>query len=172
MATKITPLPYQREGVKLIEKFNGRVLLADEMGLGKTLQTLWVLERNKDWLPALVVCPASVKYNWEHEALNHTRFRASICEGQKPPQFNDMGFSTQSPLTIINYDILIYWVDYLKKLNFKTIVFDESQMLANPRTKRTKASKKLAKKFKQVIDLRGKPLTNIHSELWPILTIL
>ena len=38
---------YQKDGVKQIEKFDGRVLLADEMGLGKTIQALYYHKRNK-----------------------------------------------------------------------------------------------------------------------------
>lgn len=166
------PFPYQKEGVRMIEGFNGRALLADSYGLGKTLQILWTLRRNPSWLPALVVCPASVKYQWEFEANRHISMRASVCEGQKPPRFNRQNFSFQSPLTIINYDILTYWIPYLKKLNFKTIVFDESQAISNSKTLRTKASKTIAKGIPHVIALSGTPLLNRPSELFPILNIL
>ena len=169
---RIIPFPYQKEGVRMIEKFNGRILLADSMGLGKTLQSLWSLKRNAEWLPALIVTPASVKYQWEYESNHHTGMRASICEGQKPPRFNRQNFSLQSPLTIINYDILTYWISYLKKLNFKTIIFDESQMLGNPKTKRTKAAKSIAKNIPHIMCLSGTPFENNLEQLFSTLNIL
>jgi tetratricopeptide (TPR) repeat protein len=47
-------------------------ILADDMGLGKTVQALawieWLRERDPDGGPTLVVCPASVVYNWQREA--------------------------------------------------------------------------------------------------------
>jgi hypothetical protein len=58
-------LPYQRAGVEHIA-VSGSSLVADDMGLGKTIQGavgLWVL----DAFPAYVVCPKSVKPNWERE---------------------------------------------------------------------------------------------------------
>lgn len=167
-----TPLPYQEEGISLIGKFNGRVLLADEMGLGKTLQTLWSLQRNPHMLPALIVCPASVKYNWQREAETHCGMMASICEGQTPPTWNRMGLVHVPQLMIINYDILPYWVDYLKKLKFQTIVPDECQYLQSRTSGRTKAFKKIARGVPHVIAISGTPLTNRPAELFPVLSTL
>jgi len=169
---QIKLFPFQEETILEIEDFRGRALIALEMGLGKTLISLKWLKKHPQYLPALIVCPANVKFNWRHEAYNYVRLQSSVCEGQKPPTFNQHDFSTQSPLTIINYDILTYWIDYLKKLDLKTIVFDESQYLQNPQSKRTKAAKSLSGKFKQVLALSGTPLTNKPSELWPTLNIL
>lgn len=166
------PLPYQKQGVRRIEKFGGRVLLADEMGLGKTLQTLWALKRNPDWLPALIVCPASVKYQWEHEALRHVGMRAAVCEGKKPPRSAHSEFNIRPPLTIINYDILHHWTHYLSELDLRTVVFDECQYLQNSGTKRTQASQEVAWSVPHVLALSGTPLTNRPSDLWPTLNIL
>ncbi len=44
----------------------GDALLSDEMGLGKTIQVLTALKRTGQ-LPALVICPNSVKDNWAKE---------------------------------------------------------------------------------------------------------
>lgn len=168
----VTPLPYQEEGIRLIEQFNGRVLIGDQMGLGKTLQTLWTLQRNPSWLPALIVCPASVKYNWEFEAAHHCGMRAAICEGSTPPTFNRHDLSGMPALTIINYDILKDWEPYLKKLKFKSIVLDESQYLQSRSSLRTKAAKRVAKDCERVFALSGTPLTNKPADLFPTLNIL
>ena len=76
---------YQKQGVKALEAFDGRVLLADEMGLGKTIQALWYYKRNKT-SPVVIICPASLKYNWAREAAVHIGQRAEILEGTKPPK--------------------------------------------------------------------------------------
>lgn len=44
-------------------------LLGDEMGTGKTIQVLKYLSNLQDSLPALVICPNSVKTTWEREAV-------------------------------------------------------------------------------------------------------
>lgn len=170
--SKLELFPYQKEGVIKIEHFNGRVLLADDQGLGKTIQALDALKRNPDWLPVLIVCPVSVKYQWRSEALKHFKLQSSICEGRKPPKHYQQKFHTQSPLMIINYEILTYWVKYLKKLNFKTIIYDESQNLRNPKTLKTKAAKSISVNANQIMCLSGTPLVNKTSELWPTLNIL
>ncbi len=56
---------YQLRGVSWLQFLSQAglgALLADDMGLGKTLQALCALQA-----PALVVCPASVLFNWNDE---------------------------------------------------------------------------------------------------------
>src|SRR6202021_762723 len=62
-------LPYQREGV-LHLAFGERALLADEMGLGKPIQGIAacvLLTQLKQIERVLVVCPASLKTEWEEQ---------------------------------------------------------------------------------------------------------
>jgi SNF2 family DNA or RNA helicase len=73
-------LPYQREGV-LHLAFGERGLLADEMGLGKTIQAIAACEllaRGKDIRRVLVICPASLKAEWEEQIA---RFTPARCSG-------------------------------------------------------------------------------------------
>jgi SNF2 family DNA or RNA helicase len=62
--------PHQRAGVAFLSVAK-RALLADEPGLGKTAQAIRALKRMKeqgeDVFPALVVCPSTLKSNWERE---------------------------------------------------------------------------------------------------------
>src|SRR6185295_5155733 len=58
--------PFQRAGVDYVLRAR-RTFLADEQGLGKTVEALAALEAD-DAYPAIVVCPASLKLNWEREA--------------------------------------------------------------------------------------------------------
>lgn len=169
----IKPMPHQKEGVLRIEKCGGRTLLADEMGLGKTTSVLGCLKRNPSWLPAVVVCPANVKYNWEHEAQLHFGIRASVCEGEKPPEFNRKGgFEIHSQLTIVNYDILENWESYLIECGFSFLALDECQMLANRAAKRTRSAARLAAHATQVVGMSGTPIMNRPIEIWPVLHMI
>ncbi|MBU1067228.1 DEAD/DEAH box helicase [Patescibacteria group bacterium] len=165
---------YQKEGVLDVEDFldaGGGALLADDMGLGKTLQALWLLCRQRlgGMFPALVVCPASVKYMWEHEALEHVRLRAQVLEGRTPPA-GRLGLIPK--LMIINPDILMSWLPYLCRINLQTLVLDECQYFTNPRAKRTKAAIDLARRVPYRVALSGTPLTNRPAELFPTLHML
>lgn len=161
---------YQKQGVLRIErKFNGRVLLADDMGLGKTIQSLTVLRRNKDkMLPAVVICPAPLKWNWADEAAKHIGMASEVLEGMKPPRTN----WRQSNLLIINYEILKAWLPYLKQMNPQLIIMDEVHRIKNRNSKCTKHCRQLCKGVPHVFALSGTPLTNEPSELYTTLNIL
>ena len=116
----MNPFDFQLEGVRQIERFGGRVLLADAMGLGKTLQALLWLKSRPDALPAVVVCPAGVKYYWQHEAAVGVGIAAVVLEGRRPSRNG-----TDRKIVIINYDILTDWVDRLRAAKPRTIIIDE-----------------------------------------------
>jgi len=147
----------------------GGTLLADDMGLGKTLQTLWLMQRHTvaQMFPALVVSP--VKYVWEHEAKTHVNLRAQVLESQTPPKDH---FEFTQKLMVINPDILMYWLPYLKKIGLQTLVLDECQFFTNLTTKRTRATIELARMVPFRMALSGTPLTNRPAELWPTLHML
>lgn len=144
------------------------------MGLGKTITSLAAIKENENLcLPALIVCPASVKYTWETEAQFHFGFPSSVCEGRKPPRAPRQGFTRSAPLTIINYDILHYWKDYLKKIGFETVIADEIQKLKNFSAKRTKAFYEVMQTgVPNAMFLSGTPIDQRVVEFWPALTML
>ena len=167
---KLIPFDYQKEVVRDIEDFEGRSLVSCEMGLGKTLCALLTLKRQKiESFPAVVVCPASVKYAWEHEAIR-VGIRPTVLEGTKPEKASRK--SNAPRLTILNYDILKHWLPTLIKQGTKTVIFDESQYLANRGSQRTKAAMKLGRSCRHVIALSGTPLVNRPAELWPTLHMI
>lgn len=161
--------PYQKEGVQLIEKFNGRVLLADEMGTGKSLQVLTYLKRHPELRPAIIVCPACLKWVWEVQASQHCNLQTVILSGRKRPRESLL---KQSSIMIINYDILKAWQEYLVELEPRIIVADECQAAKSRQAARTKALKALCKDVDKAIMISGTPLTNRHAELFSILNIL
>ena len=78
-------LPYQRDGM-LHLAFGERALLADEMGLGKTVQAIAaceLLRRRRGIARVLVVCPASLKAEWQEQIARFTELSARIVEGAR-----------------------------------------------------------------------------------------
>jgi len=159
---------YQKQAVKRIHQLNGRVLLADEMGLGKTLEGLQWLHESKNF-PAIVICPATLKWLWKSEALNHLGIHSSILHGTKPPKSQ---LTKTRRLTILNYDILQYWEGYIKSIKPKTLIIDECHFTKTRGALRSRITKRLSRSIPYIIAMSGTPLTNRPSELWNILNII
>ena len=97
--------PYQKEGVEKALNMTTNILLADEMGLGKTPQACVYLKYKEKSLPALVICPASLKQNWQNELKKWAGIDSYIIEG-KQSQYYSKEFLDKYPVFIVNYDIL------------------------------------------------------------------
>lgn len=161
---------YQEEDVQDISSMNGRVLLANEMGLGKSLTALtWMYTNNK--LPAIVVCPASLKWNWAKEIEIHFKGDYEVLEGRSNRMTKARIFNPKT-VWIINYDILQNWVEFLSSLKPQVIIFDEVHYLKSPKSKRTKNGKALGRSIPHCLALSGTPLTNRPAELFSILNII
>jgi SWI/SNF-related matrix-associated actin-dependent regulator 1 of chromatin subfamily A len=170
MITKL--YPYQADDVETIESFGGILLDASEMGTGKTLK---VLKWYHDYLhpngPAVVVCPATLKWNWAAEAAHHLNLRAEILEKTTPPRSNGV-YASKRGRWIINYDILYAWVDWLRALGPRLVVGDEVQYISNPNSRRGKAFRALARGVPHRLGLSGTPLTHRPAEIFHIAHIL
>lgn len=169
-------MPFQRAGVSYAIK-NQSVIIGDEMGLGKTVQALATI-REQDAFPAVVVVPAVVKLNWERETRKWLPgWNVVVLSGRNAPDIDTWGPETDPALLnaavyIINYDILSYWLKFLKDIGPSAVVFDESHYLKNNKAARTKAAKKLAQGVKLRLMLTGTPILNRPSELISQLDIL
>jgi len=151
-------LPFQRAGVAyaLAKK---RTFIADEMGLGKTVQALATIQAAQAY-PALVVCPASLKLNWEREARKWLPGKSiSLLNGKNRAE----DFAAQ--IVIINYDNLKKNLEMLEKCGFQAIVADESHYAKNYEAQRTEALKKLCAGREYRLFLTGTPLLNRPQEL-------
>jgi len=127
---------------------------------GKTVQALKYLQRHPELRPALIVCPASLKLNWEKEIKNWIDEECTLLKGRKPiVQFNPN-------ILVMNYDILDGWRDYLLDLDIKIIIADELHFCKNPKAKRTKALQCISKKVEQFIGLSGTPIVNKPMEFF------
>lgn len=163
------PYPFQLEDVEAMDRFGGRCLLASEPGLGKTLTALTWLAENRSALPAVVVCPASLKWHWSRQALLHVGMDSLVLEGRKVPR--GMKLSPGVKLIIINYDVLGPWVKWLRKLKPMTVIADEAHYLAN-KSKRTRWTRSLCEDVPHVILITGTPLLSRPAQLWNPLNIV
>ena len=163
---KRTLLSFQEFGVRFLRAKGGRAIVADDMGLGKTTEVLAWLDTEDDAWPSLVVCPSSVKYNWNRETRNvlGKAPKVRILEGQKPN-----GTLSDYDIVIVNYDILKFWKKLILKNKFRTIILDEGHMLKNLSSQRTKASLAIADKCPYVLWCSGTPIEQNNMELWTCL---
>jgi len=156
-----TLFPFQKAGV-VYALSRKRTFLADQMGLGKTVEALATIQAAGAF-PTLVVCPASLKLNWERETLKWLPGKTvQILSGSKPNGEKVRG----EDVTIINYDILQGWVSALTKWGFKAFVADESHKVKNGKTLRSKAAANILKTCDPefILFLTGTPFLNRPSE--------
>jgi SWI/SNF-related matrix-associated actin-dependent regulator 1 of chromatin subfamily A len=157
--------PFQKEGVTFIEKKNGRALIADEMGLGKTVQAVSWFKKHNDFRPVLIICPASMKINWQREIQRWCGISAQIISGTVPDEI-------KSEIVIINYDIVYHWFEKLHNERFCVLIIDEAHYIKNNHAKRTKVIKRLCKNIPKIIGLSGTPIENKPVEIYNIVNIL
>lgn len=158
--------PFQYVGVRFAQLANGRCLIGDDMGVGKTIQAIAHIALNEDIGPALVVCPASVKFNWQKE-LNTwlPYYNVHVVEGRK-------GDLPAADVYICNYDLMSYREDQLHDICPQIVVLDESHYVKNNKAKRTQATLEVAKNSESVIALSGTAITNRPNEFFTTLNML
>ena len=174
--------PFQREGVGFLTH-NRRALLADDMGLGKTLQSIAgaVYLKNRNAVKrTLIVCPASLKYQWQAEIKRFTSERCEIIGGDKKEReaiyraaMSGDGFLGEDDrpfFYVINYELVYRDIDALKKLGADLLVLDEAQRVKNFRTKTAQAVFDLPAPYLFV--LTGTPLENQLMELYTIMKFI
>ncbi len=166
--------PFQRAGVAYT-KLHPKTFIADDMGLGKTPMAIASLKMH-DAFPALIVCPASLKFNWDAEIRKWLpRIRNVAMLGSRKP----VPISSNTAIAIINYDVLPSWKKTIEDWRvagrgLQGIVFDESHYLKNRATKRTRAALALVKKADPHVrlNLSGTPIDNAPQELMTQLQLL
>lgn len=152
-----------------------------DMGLGKTFTGAEKLMSDKCWHLALVVCQKSKVADWVDHFRSHydidvldlttqhgmEMFEMSMdCSGVPDP-FSDM----PDAVGVINYDLL-WRRPNLQALKRFALMFDESSLLQNKSSKRTKAAMKLAARANELILLSGTPVDGKYERLWTQLNML
>ncbi|MEA2298675.1 MAG: SWI/SNF-related matrix-associated actin-dependent regulator of chromatin subfamily A-like protein 1 [Solirubrobacteraceae bacterium] len=152
--------PFQWAGVRYVLAARS-AFLADEQGLGKTLEALAAVEADGAY-PAVVVCPASLKLNWERETakwLPHRSVAVVAGRGGSPPAVD---------IVIVNYEIVAAHREALARRAPRALIIDESHYCKNPQAKRTQAVRRLSAGVRadgMRLALTGTPVLNHADEL-------
>ena len=164
-------LAYQRDGM-LHLAFGERTLLADEMGLGKTVQAIAACEllaRRKGIERVLVVCPASLKAEWEEQIARFTDRPARSVFGARPARL--AAYREPTFFNIVNYEqVLGDAPDINEILRPDVVVLDEAQRIKNWQIKTARRVKSLRSPYAFV--LTGTPVENRIDEIYSIVQYL
>lgn len=142
-------------------------ILADDMGLGKTIQTIaFLLHLRKN---ALIVCPASLVYNWAAEL---ERFAPTLCvkclvgtAGERKKALHE-----EADVYVTSYDLLRRDIENYAETTFGCCVIDEAQYVRNAGTKVAHAVKQIHAEHR--FALTGTPIFNRLADLWSIFDFL
>ncbi|MFA9376882.1 MAG: SNF2 helicase associated domain-containing protein [Lachnotalea sp.] len=167
---------YQKNGyrwLKTLTSYGFGGILADDMGLGKTLQmiALLVSQKEEGKKTSLIVCPASLIYNWENELEKFApQLTKCMVAGTAAERNKLIKEYNQYDVMVTSYDLLKRDVDSYSNIVFETEVIDEAQYIKNQSTLAAKAVKLITAKVK--FALTGTPIENRLSELWSIFDYL
>ncbi len=166
---------YQKAGFKWLETlhhngFGG--ILADDMGLGKTLQVIsFLLAHNTGKNKSIIVCPASLVYNWESEIKRFAPdIRVAVVAGDVPTRQEIIEDKDSYDVWVTSYDLLKRDVTLYESTTFFAEIIDEAQFIKNQNTQAAKAVKLI--KAGTRFALTGTPMENRLSELWSIFDYL
>lgn len=185
---RIEPYPYQSEGIEAGLRWQ-RFLIGDEPGLGKTLQSIGVVDTANAY-PCLVICPSSLKINWQREFEKFTDKKALVLDNATRtswPYLLGMGiFHT----AIVNYESLrkyFVWDIHARKGQpfrlkdvvfcpdiqiFKSVIIDESHRVKDPAAQQTIFARGIVEGKQWRILLSGTPVVNRPADLVAQLSIM
>lgn len=182
---------HQREGMAFLMtlgladvRLKGGIL-ADDMGTGKSIQSVCAANARFPDGRILIICPASLKTNWRNEIWKWLGKQETIqiMKGTA----DTVG---DARWVIINYDIVLNYVDHLRAVGFSLLIADEAHNLRNPETQRSiaiagcgakrakgnrparEAQPGIAETCQQSWMLTGTPILNRTKELFNLLKII
>jgi SWI/SNF-related matrix-associated actin-dependent regulator 1 of chromatin subfamily A len=155
------PMEHQKVAIEKLLA-NNKYILADDMGLGKTTSAI-IASLESGAKKVLIICPASLKINWQREIDNYTDKKVLIVEGRK--------WGSTFDFYIINYDIIKNYhttensedsesYQLIVKEGFDLVIIDEAHYVSNPTAQRTKLINDIAKQIPKVWLLTGTPMTS------------
>jgi len=167
------PMEHQKIAIEKLLA-NNKFILADDMGLGKTTSAV-IAALESEAKKILVVCPASLKINWEREIKNYSDRKILIVEGRK--------WGSTFDFYIINYDIIKNYHttdksedsdDYKLLVNagFDLAIVDEAHYVSNNTAQRTRLLNDVLEKIPKVWLLTGTPMTSRPINYFNLLKIV
>lgn len=188
----IEPYDFQREGIAYAVEHK-RCIMGDEQGLGKTVEAIGVLTVTQA-LPALVICTASLKVNWQRELRKFGGLNAIILNDdnrrtwQRFFEMKRQDGKMFADVAIVNYESLkkffvakirregkftLKSVDFdPRKDIFRSIIIDESHKCKNVQTQQSKFVQGIAAGKEYILALTGTPVVNNNEDLIQQLRIL
>ncbi|GGG70880.1 DEAD/DEAH box helicase [Paenibacillus radicis (ex Gao et al. 2016)] len=168
---------YQKFGfqwMKTLAHYRFGGILADDMGLGKTVQSIAYLlsvipHIREEKKPALIVCPASLVYNWRNELERFApEINVIVADGTKAERFAfiDNASDGAADIFITSYPLLRMDIERYARQKFHTLIVDEAQFFKNHLTQTAQAVKLLNADYR--FALSGTPVENRLEELWSI----
>ena len=166
----VTLRPYQLQGLAWLQYLREHHLagiLADDMGLGKTAQALAHLlveqQAGRLDLPALVVLPTSLIFNWQAEAARMAP-ALRVLSLQGPQRAEHFTRIADHDLVLTTYPLLWRDLDVLRAQPLHLLILDEAQSVKNAAGRAAKAVRRLHARHR--LCLTGTPLENPLGELW------
>ncbi len=167
------PMDHQKIAIEKLLA-NDKFILADDMGLGKTTSAV-IAALETGAKKVLIVCPASLKINWDREIKNYSDKRVLIVEGRK--------WGSTFDFYIINYDIIKNYHstdnsedsdDYKLLVNagFELAIVDEAHYISNNTAQRTRLLNDVLDKIPKVWLLTGTPMTSRPINYFNLLKIV
>ena len=165
--------PYQVKGFKWLMhnlKHGLGAVIADDMGLGKTVQVLSALLKLKEEgelasKSALVIMPASLLINWQHEIRAFTpslTFRVVYSDSEEVTEKRDVWLTT--------YAYFTRHTELFKDEHFRVLIVDEAQNIKNHRTQAARALRELT--ADSAIAMTGTPVENHLTDYWAIMDLV
>jgi SWI/SNF-related matrix-associated actin-dependent regulator 1 of chromatin subfamily A len=163
------PLEHQKVAIEELLK-NKKYILADDMGLGKTTSTI-IASLEMGAKKILIICPASLKINWQREYQLYSEKTSYVCEGKN--------YSEESDIVIMNYDIIKNFHDskdrknsIIMKSNFDLVIIDEAHYIQNVQAQRTKLINDLVRDIDRLWLLTGTPMTSRPINYFNLLSLV
>ncbi len=183
---KVEPYPYQCEGI-LFGLAKHKLLIGDEPGLGKTLQSIGIVNTANAY-PALVICPSSLKINWQREFEKFTDKKALVLDNATRTSWSYLLQMGMFHVAIVNYESLRKYFVWdtgesrtfrLKDVVFnnaikifRSVIIDESHRVKDPSAQQTIFTRGIAEGKEYRILLSGTPVVNRSEDLVSQLSIM
>ena len=175
---KTEPYDFQIRASNLIYQRNF-LILADEMGLGKTKSVIDGIGMKKQsgmLKRGLVICKASLLYNWMEEVEKHSDMKSIVFTGtpkQRHELMERIAYDPDCTFIIVSYETFRICVgsfdEFDTKIGLDFFVLDEAHKIKNPNSKIGAAIHRIPIRYKYL--LTGTPLPNTPLEAYNYLKL-